>query len=402
MKLTATKIKKAKPAAKAYKLSDGDGMFLLVNTNGSKYWRLKYRVAGKEKQFALGTYPEVSLAAARERRADARKAIAAGIDPSARKQAEKRAQRESDTFEAVAREWIDARSGEWGESNRHQVTRRLERDAFPWIGTTKVHELEPPAVLQMIRRTESRGAIETAHRVKNLVGQVMRYAVATGRAQRDPTPDLAGALKTKRAKHHASLTTPAEIGPLLRDIDGYEGQFVARSALQLAPLVFVRPGELRKAEWIEFDLDSAEWRIPAERMKMNAPHIVPLAEQAIAVLLELEPLTGRGRYVFPGARSADRPMSENTLNAALRRLGYAKDQMTGHGFRSMASTLLNEQGWNRDAIERQLAHAERDNVRAAYNYAEHLGERRRMMQAWADYLDGLKHGSNVIAIRGTA
>lgn len=398
MKLTAIKVEKAKPAGKAYKLSDGDGMHLLVSPKGGKAWRLKYRINGKEKQLALGTYPDVPLKLARERRADARKAIAVGIDPSAQKQAEKRAQNAADTFEAVAREWISARSGEWSESNQHQVTRRLERDAFPWIGTTKVHELEPPEVLQMLRRIESRAAIETAHRVKQLVGQVMRFAVATGRAQRDPTQDLAGALKTKRARHHASITNPAEIGPLLRVIDSYEGQLVTCCALRLAPLLFVRPGELRKAEWREFDLSKAEWRIPAERMKMNAPHIVPLAEQAIEVLGDLEPLTGRGRYVFPGARSADRPMSENTVNAALRRLGYDKDQVTGHGFRSMASTLLNEQGWNRDAIERQLAHAERDNVRAAYNYAEHLDERRRMMQAWADYLDSLKRGADVVAI----
>lgn len=398
MALTVLQINKAKPKVKQYKLGDGDGMFLLVRPSGSKYWRMKYRINGKEKQLALGKYPEVSLKLARERRADARKAIARGIDPLAQKQAEKRAQSDADSFEVVAREWIDARSGEWGDSNRHQVTRRLERDAFPWIGQTKVHDLEPPELLQMLRRIEGRGAVETTHRIKGLVGQVMRYAVATGRAQRDPTQDLAGALKTKRARHHASIINPAEIGPLLRVIDAYGGQPVTRYALQLAPLVFVRPGELRKAEWSEVDLDKAEWRIPAERMKMAAPHIVPLAEQAVAILDDVEALTGAGRYVFPGARSADRPMSENTINAALRRLGYSKDQVTGHGFRSMASTLLNEQGWNRDAIERQLAHAERDGVRAAYNYAEHLPERRRMMQAWADYLDGLKRGADVVSI----
>lgn len=390
MKLTATQIKNAKPREKPYKLSDGEGMYLLVAAKGGKSWRLKYRIDGKEKLLSLGVYPEVSLRDARERRADARKAIAAGIDPSAKKQAEKRAQTAADTFEAVAREWIDARSGEWSVSNKHQVTRRLERDAFPWIGQTKVHELEPPEVLQMLRRIEGRKAIETAHRVKQLVGQVMRFAVATGRAQRDPTPDLQGALKTRRVRRYASIVNPGEIGPLLRDIDGYSGQHATRCALQLAPMVFVRPGELRKAEWGEFDLEAGDWRIPASRMKMNAPHIVPLATQAVHILRDLKPLTGDGRYVFPGARSSDRPMSENTINAALRRLGYDKDQMTGHGFRSMASTRLNEQGWNRDAIERQLAHAERDNVRAAYNYAEHLAERRRMMQAWADYLESLK------------
>lgn len=390
MKLTATQIKNAKPREKPYKLSDGEGMYLLVAVKGGKSWRLKYRINGKEKLLSLGVYPEVSLRDARERRADARKAIAGGIDPSAKKQAEKRAQTAADTFEAVAREWINARSGEWSVSNKHQVTRRLERDAFPWVGQAKVHELEPPEVLQMLRRIEGRGAIETAHRVKQLVGQVMRFAVATGRAQRDPTPDLQGALKTRRVKRYASIISPGEIGPLLKAIDGYAGQYATRCALQLAPMVFVRPGELRKAEWAECDFEVGEWRIPASRMKMDAPHIVPLATQAIDILRDLKPLTGRGRYVFPGARSNDRPMSENTINAALRRLGYDKDQMTGHGFRSMASTRLNEQGWNRDAIERQLAHAERDNVRAAYNYAEHLAERRCMMQAWADYLESLK------------
>lgn len=392
MKLTATQIKTSKPAAKAYKLSDGDGMFLRVSPQGGKSWRLKYRINGKEKQLVLGAFPAVSLKEARERRGDARKAVAAGIDPSAQKQAQKRAQSAADAFETVALEWIDARSGDWRQSNKHQVTRRLERDAFPWIGRTKVHELEPPEVLQMLRRIEGRGAIETAHRLKQLVGQVMRYAVATGRAQRDPTPDLQGALKTRRVRRHASLVNPGEIGPLLRDIDGYTGQYVTRCALQVAPMFFVRPGELRKAEWSEFELEKAEWRIPADRMKMHAPHIVPLAMQSLRILRDLKPLTGHGRYVFPGARSDDRPMSENTINAALRRLGYDKDQMTGHGFRSMASTRLNEQGWNRDAIERQLAHAERDNVWAAYNYAEHLPERRRMMQAWADYLESLKAG----------
>lgn len=398
MALKVATIKAAKPRTKAYKMGDGEGLYLLVHPNGSKYWRFKYRVNGKEKTLALGKFPDISLADARIRRGDARKSVAAGIDPGAARKAEKEAQAGADTFEAVAREWIEARSGEWDKSNRHQVTRRLERDAFPWIGTTKVHKLEPPEVLRMLKRTESRGAIETAHRVKGLVGQVMRFAVATGRADRDPTPDLAGALKTKKTKHRASITNPSEIGPLLRDIDGYTGQFVTRCALRLAPLLFVRPGELRKAEWSEFNLDAVEWRIPAERMKMDAPHIVPLAVQAVEILRDLEPLTGRGRFVFPGARSADRPLSENTLNAAFRRMGYDKDTLTAHGLRSMASTLLNEQGWNRDAIERQLAHAERDNVRAAYNYADYLDDRRRMMQAWADYLDGLKRGADVVSI----
>ncbi|MGH6885504.1 MAG: tyrosine-type recombinase/integrase, partial [Geminicoccales bacterium] len=242
----------------------------------------------------------------------------------------------------------------------------------------------------VLRRIEARGAIDTAHRVLQNCGQVFRFAVATGRAVRDPAADLRGALVTVRGSHFASITEPKAIGALLRAIGGYQGTHIVRCALRLAPLTFVRPGELRAAEWPEFDLDAAEWRIPAERMKMRAIHLVPLSAQAVGILRELRPLTGTGRYVFPGERTPTRPMSENTVNAALRRLGYSKDEMTGHGFRSMASTLLNEQGWHRDAIERQLAHGERDAVRAAYNYAEHLPERRRMMQAWADYLDGLK------------
>jgi integrase len=249
---------------------------------------------------------------------------------------------------------------------------------------------------------ESRGAIETAHRTKQNCSQVFRYAVATGRADRDPTIELRGALAPTSERHHASITDPKGIGALLRAIDGYEGSLVTKCALRLAPLTFVRPGELRRAEWTEFNLGKAEWRIPAERMKMREQHIVPLSTQAIAVLEELQPLTGRATYVFPGARTNGRPMSENTVNAALRRLGYGKDEMTGHGFRSMASTHLNEQGWHRDAIERQLAHAERDDVRAAYNFAEHLPERRRMMQAWADYLEALKAGAKVASIKKAA
>jgi integrase len=263
-------------------------------------------------------------------------------------------------------------------------------------------EITANELRSVLRRIEARGAIETAHRASQNCGQVFRYAVATGRTERDPTGDLRGALAPTRETHLASIVAPKAIGELLRAIDGYEGSLVTKCALRLAPLVFVRPGELRRAEWAEFDLDGAEWRIPAARMKMREQHIVPLSTQAVEVMRELMPLTGRGRYVFPGARTKGRPMSENTVNAALRRLGYASDQMTGHGFRSMASTRLNEQGWHRDAIERQFAHAERDAVRAAYNYAEHLPERKRMMQAWADYLDTLRIGATVIPLTRTA
>jgi integrase len=398
MALTDTAVKNAKARDKAYKLTDGDGMYLYVTTKSQKYWRLDYRIHGRRKTLALGVYPDVSLKKARERRQHARTLIADGIDPSARKQAEKRAQTGAESFEAVAREWFAKHSPNWAHSHSSKVQLRLEKDAYPYIGKSPVTQLTPPEILKVLRRVESRGALETAHRIRQYVGQVMRYAVATGRAERDPTQDLRGALPPTKTTHHGSIVDPGRIGELLRALDGYQGHHVTRCALKLSPLVFVRPGELRRAEWSEFDLDAAEWRIPADKMKMRQPHIVPLSKQAVKVLQDLHPLTGNGTYLFPSVRSWKRPISENTINAALRRLGYEPGEMTGHGFRSMASTLLNEQGWHHDAIERQLAHAERNNVRAAYNYAEYLPERRKMMQAWADYLDGLRDNDNVIPI----
>jgi integrase len=412
MPLTDKAVRAAKAAEKPYKVFDGEGMYLLVNGDGGKYWRLKYRFAGKEKLLALGVYPVVPLAEARQRRAKAKAVLMAGRDPAIERQTEKRSREVSarNTFEAVAREWHEKFKAGWSEGHAARILHRLETDVFPWIGSRPFEELEAADVLQVLRRIESRGAIESAHRVMQNCGQVFRYAVATGRAKRDPTRDLRGALPPAEKKSHASLKDPKAIGPLLKALSGYQGTFVTKCALRLAPLVFVRPGELRKAEWAEFDLEKilaqdsggAEWRIPAERMKMKAPHIVPLSRQAIQIVRELHAETGGGRFLFPGARSASRTMSENTINAALRRLDYGTDEMTGHGFRSMASTLLNEGGWNRDAIERQLAHAERDNVRAAYNYAEYLPERRQMMQAWADYLDELAAGGRIIPMRQAA
>ena len=398
MPLSATQVKRSAPRAKSFKLFDGEGMFLLVHPNGSKYWRLKYRFGDKQKTLALGVFPYVSLAQARERRFEAKKLLADGVDPGAARRAEKAAQAGKESFEAIAREWYAQNVENWSESYSTKLLRRLEVDAFPWIGTRPIDEIDAPELLRLLRRVESRGAVDMAHRIKQYCGQVFRYAIVTGRAGRDPTADLRGALKPTKVKHLASITDPKAIGPLLRAIEGYQGAFVTRCALQLAPLVFVRPGELRRAEWPECDFDALEWRIPPERMKAGAPHVVPLSEQAIEILEDIHPLTGQGRYVFPARGSGDKPMSENTVNGALRRLGYSGAEMTGHGFRSMASTLLNEQGWNRDAIERQLAHAERDNVRAAYNYADYLPERRRMMQAWADYLDSLRRGAEVIPI----
>lgn len=404
MVLTDKAIRAAKHGEKPVRLFDGGGLYLELAPNGGKWWRLKYRFAGKEKRLSLGVYPTVSLKQGRERRDDAKRLLAGGVDPSEQRKASKAAvtERAANSFEAVAREWFATFSKKWVKSHSDKILRRLEHNVFPYIGERPIAEVTSRELLAALRRVENRGAIETAHRTMQNCSQVFRYAVATGRAERDPAIDLRGALSVKKERHHPSITDPKAIGALLRAIDGYDGSLVTKCALRLAPMVFVRPGELRRAEWPEFDLDKAEWRIPAERMKMREQHIVPLSSQAVAVLRELHPLTGRGDYVFPGVRTSARPMSENTINAALRRLGYSKDQMTGHGFRSMASTHLNEQGWNRDAIERQLAHAERDDVRAAYNFAEHLPARRKMMQAWADYLDGLKAGGKVTAIKRAA
>lgn len=407
MPLTDAACRSAAPQNKPRKLSDGGGLYLEVTPTGAKYWRQKYRIGGKEKKLALGVYPEVSLKAAREKRAAARLQLAAGIDPSAAKKAAKVADAEGDSFEAIAREWHAKFSDGWTAGHSDRILRRLEVDIFPWLGKRPVIGIKAPELLACLRRIESRGALETTHRAMQNCGQVFRYAVATGRAESDITASLRGAIPPPKEKHHASMQKPDQIGGLLRAIDAYPGMFVTQCALRLAPLVFVRPGELRKAVWDEIDFDKAEWRIPAARMKMRELHIVPLSTQAIQILQELEPLTGGGiplkpevpRFIFPGARSRERPMSEVAVLAALRRMGYAKEEMTGHGFRSMASTLLHEQGWNHQAIERQLAHAERNAVSAAYNYAEHLPERKKMMQFWADYLDALKRGAQVIPLR---
>jgi integrase len=393
MPLTDIAIRQAKSTEKPFKLSDGDGMYLLVNSVG-KYWRLDYRFLEKRKTLALGTYPEVSLAMARQRRFDARKRLADGIDPSEHKKIVKRTKFESaaNSFQLVAQEWFLKNRTNWVDSHSEKIIRRLERDIFPWIGNKPIAELTALDILSVLRRIEKRKAVETAHRALQNCGQILRYAVVTGRAERDVSADLRGALPPSVPKHHASITDPKQIGELLRAMRDYKGSFVTACALRLAPLVFTRPGELRHAEWSEFNFDTAEWRIPGDKMKMGITHIIPLSTQAIALLREIQPLTGNARFVFPSNRTSERPMSENTVLAALRRLGYAKEEMTGHGFRSMASTLLNENGWDGDAIERQLAHSESNSVRAAYNYAEFMPERRKMMQWWADYLDSLAAG----------
>jgi integrase len=406
MPLSDVAIRKAKPAAKPVKLADGSGLYLLLNPTGSKLWRWKYRVAGKEKLLALGAYPDVSLVDARNACTDARRLLAKGIDPSAVRKEAKQARAEAaavaaDTFEAVAREWMERQ--DVAEVTASKTRWLLEGFLFPEIGPRPIAEITPRELLVALRKIEESGKLETARRAKIKAGQVFRYAVLEGKAEADPTATLRGALKAPRNRHHAAITDPTKMGELLRAIEGFSGQPATHAALRLAPLVFVRPGELRQAEWAEFDLDGALWRIPAERMKMKAAHLVPLSAQAVEILRELQPLTGAGRYVFPSLRGGARPMSENTVNAALRRLGYSGDEMTGHGFRSMAATRLNEMGWNPDAIERQLAHAESNKVREAYTHAaQYLEERTRMMQTWADYLDGLRKGGQVVPFKSKA
>lgn len=394
MSLSDIAVRRTKPTDKPFKLADGGGMFLMVHPNGSKYWRLKYRFAGKEKTLALGIYPHISLADAREKRDEAKKLLASGTDPGAHKQAEKLKikERAANTFEAVAREWHEKQSVKWAPKSTQRILRLLERNIFPAVGSSPIAHVTAANFLVALQKIEARGNVETAHRAMQICGRIFRYAIATGRAQADLSLVLKGALTPVKETHHASITNPKQIKDLLLALDSYSGAFITRSALRLAPLLFVRPGELRHAEWSEMDFNAAEWRIAAGKMKMRAVHLVPLSTQALAILHDLQPHTGEGRYVFPGIRTPSRPMSENTVNAALRRLGYEKNEMTGHGFRSMASTILHEQGWPHEPIERQLAHAERNKVSAAYNYAEHLPKRREMMQAWADYLDGLKSG----------
>lgn len=389
--LTELGIRTAKPAAKAYKLHDAGGLYIIIAPGGGKWWRWDYRHGGKRKTISLGTYPAVSLKSARLKRDDARLKLAGGEDPSPAAKPTHATPDAGDTFEAIAREWFRKFSQAWAENHGNRILRRLERDIFPWLGQRPASEIKAPELLACIQRIEERGALETAHRALQNCGQVFRYAIATGRAERNPAADLRGALPPVREAHHAAILEPGKLGGLLQALDGYEGSFVTKCALRLAPLVFVRPGELRRAEWPEFNLAAAEWNIPAERMKMRQAHLVPLAAQAVAILRELHPLTGRGRYVFPGARSAERPMSENAVLAALRRMGYPKDEMTGHGFRATARTILDEVlGFRPDYIEHQLAHAVRDPNGRAYNRTAHVAERRKMMQAWADYLDGLR------------
>ncbi len=396
MPLTDVAIRKAAPADKPYKLTDGEGLYLLVNAAG-KYWRMNYRFAGKQKTLSLGVYPDLGLANARERLKDARRLLANDTDPALVKKVQKAARREAaaNSFEAIAREWFAKYSPGWAETHADRIIRRLDVHAFPWLGNRPIADIAAPEVLAVLRRIEERGTLETAHRTSQAIGQVFRYAVATGRATRDPTGDLKGALPPSRPTHFAAITDPSAIGALLRAIDGHNGGFVVKAALRLAPLVFVRPGELRTARWADIDLENAIWAYAASKTKTQ--HIVPLARQAVEILREIEPLTGHREHVFPANRGEGRPMSENTINAALRALGYDGKTLTGHGFRATARTLLDETlGFPPHVIEQQLAHAVKDPLGRAYNRTAHLEQRRPMMQTWADYLDKLKAGADVL------
>lgn len=415
MALTDTAIRNAKPGSKPKRLFDAGGLYLEVSPSGGKWWRLKYRYAGKEKRLSLGVYPEVPLAGrkdkasgawikgARDRRDDARQLLAEGVDPGANRKALKSARmdRATNSLEVVAREWFAKYSPTWVKNHGNRIIKRFERDIFPWLGGRPIAEISAPELLATVRRIESRGALETAHRALSNCGQVFRYAIATGRAERDPSTDLRGALTPVKGEHFSAITEPKRVAELLRAIEGYQGTLTVRCALRLAPLVFVRPGELRRAQWTDIDLDAAEWRYTVT--KTDTAHIVPLSTQAVAILRELHSLTGTGRFVFPSARSASRPMSDNAILAAMRRMGIGKDEMSGHGFRAMARTILDEVlGVRPDFIEHQLAHAVRDPNGRAYNRTAHLPERRKMMQQWADYLDKLKSGAEVIPLHGEA
>ena len=400
MPLTDTAVRNAKPIKKTTKLFDERGLYLQVSPSGGKWWRLKYRFDGKERKLALGVYPDVRLKDARDRRDEARKLLANGIDPSENRKTQKaaHADRAANSFEVVAREWFAKYANTWAASHSERVVRLFERDIFPWIGARPVADVTAPEILTVVRRIEARGALETAHRALGNCGQVFRYAVATRRAMRNPSGDLRGALSPVKKSHFAAATEPKQVADILRAMDGYEGTLTVRCALRLAPLVFVRPGELRKAEWADIDLDAAEWRYTVT--KTNTPHIVPLSRQAVEILREIHPLTGHGRFVFTGARSNTRSMSDNAILAAMRRMGIDKDEMSGHGFRAVARTILDEVlGVRPDYIEHQLAHAVRDPNGRAYNRTAHLPERRMMMQQWADYLDKLKSKAEVIPIR---
>ncbi len=393
MALTNTAIKNAKKKTKQYRLSDSGNLYLLVRPNGSKLWRLDYSILGKRKTMALGSYPVIDLKTARVKRDAAKNLLSEGVDPVRHRQLTVSQQKEAaeNSFQSISMEWFSRQEKSWSKGHARTVTGRLELNLLPWLGQRPISEISPQELLKVLRKIEARGAIETAHRCKTIVSQVFRYAISAGIADRDPAADLKGALTPTKAKKMAAITEPKKVRELLLAIRDYEGHFISRCALQLSALSFVRPGELRQAEWQEINWTKKEWLIPANKMKAKRDHTVPLAEQTLGVLRELDSFTGQGRYVFPSLRTTTRPMSNNTVLGALRRMGFSKDEMTPHGFRSMASTLLHENGWEHEIIELQLAHTKRDRVAAAYDRSRRLPDRKKMMQWWADYLQKLEH-----------
>lgn len=410
--LTPSEVQNTKPRAAMYALHDGDGLLLEVMPSGSKLWRLRYYRPGTKVRtnLSLGAYPDVSLRRAREKRAEARALLADGIDPGAKRQAEKAAKvaAAANSLEAVAGEYLDMKAATRTAGTTSRARAWMVQYVFPKLGSRPISEIEAPELLAVLQKMVKRGTVDSANRVRAELSGVFRYAIASGRASRDPAHDLRDALPRHTKQHFASLTKPTDIADLLNAIDGYQGDPLTLAALKLSPILFQRPGELRGMEWSELHLDAGEWRIPAARQKLpraqkenprTPDHVVPLPPQAVAILRELQPMTGRGRYVFAGKVTKTRPMSENTVRSALRRMGYTNEQMTPHGFRHMASTRLNEMGWNPDAVERSLSHnVAGGSVRGTYNQAQYMDERRRMGEAWADYLDGLRTGSNVVAI----
>jgi len=401
--LTAVAARNAKPRETMYRLAAGKGLYLQVMPTGARYWRLKYRFAGKARMMGVGVFPDVSVAEARDARDAARKLLASGVDPSMQRRVEKLTQEVAvaNSLEAIARLWHKEKSPTWVDTYSGKVLRRLEMHVFPWLGPIPIASVTAPQILATMKRIHESGTTETAHRTRNYLSQIFRFAVVSGKAERDPAADVIGAIPPAEGANFPTITDPARIGELLRAIDGYQGSYVTRYALKIAPLVFTRPSELRMAEWIEFDLAKATWTVPAVRLKMRKakkataePHVVPLSRQVVNLLCELYPLSGSGRYVFPGERTIKRPMSDNTINAALHRLGF-KGEIVQHGMRHMASTALNELKWHEDAIERQLAHKDKNRIRGIYNKAQYLAERKKMMQAWADYLDGLRASTPV-------
>lgn len=399
MALTDIQIKNAKPQDKQYKLAAGLGLYLIIAPSGGKWWRVRYRFGGKQKELSVGTYPAVSLKAATIERDQIRLKVSQGVDPLAERKAGKLTVQLGDTFEDITNEWYEKHSPNWSDSYAKKTKSRISANLTRWLGDKDINDIDPQTLLAVLRRTESRGSTYTAHKLRQFAGQIFRYAIAIGKATSNPADALVGALPPVKTKHYATLTDPKAVGKLMRDINNYNGTYIVCSALKFAPYVMSRPANIAQARWEHFDLDKAEWRIPDKNMKGDQQHIVPLSKQALAILKDIHTLTSTSEFVFPSNSSNSKPMSIDTLRSALRRMGYGKGEITTHGFRGMASTLLNEQGWNADAIERQLAHVEGNSVRAAYNHAQHIPERKKMMQSWADYLDGLAAGADVVAIK---